>query len=143
MFLIQDLNEGKNSSRSSEAEILGGTFGFFLNKKIESTQMTEQNIASTNISIVIWDLLLFEVTNIAGNTNPIAAPIGFDIVPTVVAIVRISGLNQVAATFAGELRRKGCPIAPKVLPMRMNQKLSIAPSRTQAPMVVKIMPARI
>ena len=88
-----------------------------------------------------------EVTIRPGSTKPIATPIGFDIVPTVVAIVlylqiTISGLNHVAESLAGALSRNGCPIAPRQHPIKMYQKLSIAPTRIQAPTVVRNIPRR-
>jgi hypothetical protein len=88
LFFILSFKESQKSSRSSEAEILGGFFGLFLNRKKQNRQIIEQIIASINIRRTISDLLLEDVTIIAGNTKPIATPRGFDIVPTVVAIVR-------------------------------------------------------
>ena len=63
----------------------------------------------------------------------------------VVAVVRyisctISGRNHKAATFAGQLSRKGCPTAHRHWPASIQAKLATLPQRTQHPAAVNTAP---
>ena len=86
-------------------------------KNMQNTQITVANIAcqSSDFSmsclalIMFWSPILAScfVTNIAGNTNPIATPRVYEVEATVVAITLSFSPNHYPTSFAGAHTRKG------------------------------------
>mmetsp|Transcript_18100 Transcript_18100/g.70007 ORF Transcript_18100/g.70007 Transcript_18100/m.70007 type:complete len:217 (-) Transcript_18100:385-1035(-) len=106
------------SSRTSfAAEILGGVGGFSLIKSTASRATTTAIPASTSRS----GSRSSSCTRMGGRTKPMATPTGFATLQMVVAMVRCSFGNQLAASIGGALSTNGCAIAAIVWPVRQPQ----------------------